>query len=57
MKTERGSASLNMTLKDGNIVINRGTDKVELARLDNAPDGTWNAMWDAFETLGIKRRY
>ena len=57
MKTERGSASLNMTLKDGNIVISHGTDKVELARLDNAPDGTWNAMWDAFETLGIKRRY
>lgn len=54
---ESGAASLRITLSNGSVVISHGDDDIELARLDNAPAGTWETMWNNFETLGIKRRF
>ena len=43
---ERGAASLFIELSDGNITITHGSDKVELAKITQAADGTWDALWD-----------
>lgn len=56
-EVERGAASLLITLSDGNVVVTHGTDHVELARLDNAPAGTWGDLWESLLGLGLKTRY
>ncbi len=54
---ERGAASFKMELSEGAIRIYHGTDKVMLAELIDAPEGTWDAIWKCFDSLGIKRLY
>lgn len=43
---ERGAASIIIELSGGNITITHGTDEVELAKITQAADGTWDALWD-----------
>lgn len=53
---ERGAASIHIELSEGTITVTHGTDEVVLAQLKDAPEGTWDRMWDALETLGMERR-
>lgn len=55
--TERGAASILIELEDGNIAVYHGMDSVKLAELENAPEGTWNKLWEYLEALGIERLY
>lgn len=54
---ERGAASLKIVLHNGAISVFHGTDKALLAELQDAPEGTWDALWDAMTSLGIERRF
>ena len=54
---DRGAASITITLDKGIILVKHGDDGTLLAHLNNAPDGTWDKLWDAMEALGIERLY
>jgi hypothetical protein len=52
-ETERGAASFVCELRDGRIEIRHGECGTVLRSLDNAPEGTWDAIFAAFDKLGI----
>ena len=54
MKTETGAASILITLKDGDITIHHGTDKVLLAEMWNVPEGTWKKLWEHLRAIGFR---
>jgi len=54
---EPGAASIQVSLRDGNIKVLHGEDDTLLAYLDNAPAGTWDKLWKYFEKLGFNRLY
>lgn len=53
-KKERGTARITIELSDGNITI-KHEDGFLLAELKDAPLGTWNKMWESFDSLGFNR--
>jgi hypothetical protein len=53
-KTERGAADIRIELRNGRITIYHCDGGAELAVLYDAPEGTWNKMWECFELLGIE---
>ena len=55
--TERGAASLRISLRDGNIQVRHGEDDTLLAYLNDAPEGTWDKLWKTFKKLGFTKLY
>jgi hypothetical protein len=52
---EEGQASIIVTLRDGNLTVSHGDDPEHvLARLDNAPTGSWRNLWAALLSVGIE---
>lgn len=53
---DAGAAGINLRLSNGNITVYHGSDSnLVLAELKNAPDGTWNRIWEHLDRLGFKR--
>lgn len=52
---ESGSAGIRIVLEDGDITIWHDEAGDKLAVLREAPKGTWDALWDAFRSLGFRR--
>lgn len=52
---ETGAAKIVIELRDGRISVTHGTEDLELAVLEQAPAGTWNALWAALMHLGFQR--
>lgn len=47
---ETGAASILITLSDGRITVNHGTDKIELASW-GAKKGDWGRLWQTIRDL------
>ena len=52
---EDGEASIRIHLDRGCIKITHGETGVLLAKLNNAPAGTWDDLWDHFTQTGFIR--
>lgn len=57
VELERGQASMRIELTDSCITVWHAEDNVVLAILKDAPDGTWDKIWERLEELGLKRIY
>lgn len=53
MTIEKGCASIFVTLEDGEIEVEHGTDKVVLFH-SKVKKGTWDRIWKAIEGGKIK---
>lgn len=54
MNVERGAASILIELDGGDITVYHGTTKGILGVIKQAPAGTWDALWQALEILGME---
>lgn len=55
IEVDGGEASIYIHLRDGDITVRHGQDDELLARLDNAPDGTWDRIWFSLDAIGFER--